>query len=73
MWYREFKDYPPDSPLLHKKVEPGHGIIGCEMHELNGWGISLHQVRKRKKKGLIAFLVTHFLTNRFKSRNDRAE
>lgn len=38
MWYRYFKDYPPDSPLIQEKVEPNHGIIGCEMHESNGWG-----------------------------------
>ncbi len=38
MWYRFFKDYPPDSPLIQEQVSPSHGIIGCEMHEINGWG-----------------------------------
>jgi len=44
MWYRYFKDYPPDSPLIKEQVSPGHGIIGCEMHELNGWGSTYHSL-----------------------------
>lgn len=59
MWYREYKDYPPDTPLVHEKVEPSRGIIGCEMHELNGWGNTLH-IPKKTKKGLIASLITYF-------------
>jgi len=44
MWYRYFKDYPPDSPLIQEEVSPGHGIIGCEMHELNGWGSKYNEL-----------------------------
>lgn len=40
MWFKEYRDYPIDTPLIQKRVESGHGIIGCEMHELNGWGLS---------------------------------
>lgn len=42
MWPKAYKDYPEDKPLFHYPVEPGRGIIGCEMHELNGWGNTLH-------------------------------
>ncbi len=37
MWFKAFRDYPVDSPLRKETVEPGKGIIGCEMHEVNGW------------------------------------
>lgn len=43
MWYRFFKDYPPDTPQIHEPVQPGDGIIGCEMHEINGWGDELYE------------------------------
>lgn len=56
MWARAFKDYPPDTKLVKEEVEPGRGIIGCEMHEINGWGDSLHIPRK-KRHGLIAKLI----------------
>lgn len=42
MWFRSFRDYPIDKPLIKYQVEPSHGIIGCEMHEINGWGNDLH-------------------------------
>lgn len=51
MWFKEYRDYPIDRPLINEKVEPGKGIIGCEMHDLNGWGSELHHVRPRKKRG----------------------
>lgn len=50
MWPKIYKDYPVDSALKKQKVEPGKGIIGCEMHELNGWGATYHVPSKRKKK-----------------------
>lgn len=42
MWPKKYLDYPIDKPLIKQRVEPGKGIIGCEMHELNGWGASYH-------------------------------
>lgn len=56
MWYREFRDYPPDSPLKQERVEPGKGIVGCEMHEHFGWGQAFHQHPPRKR-GLLARLL----------------
>jgi len=38
MWFREYRDYPIDHSLKQEQVEPRQGIIGCEMHEINGWG-----------------------------------
>ncbi len=35
---------------IKNPVEPGKGIIGCEMHEFNGFGISYHKPKKLKKK-----------------------
>jgi hypothetical protein len=48
MWQKEYRDYKKDQPLVKQRVEPGRGIIGCEMHELNGWGNTLHQIKKKK-------------------------
>lgn len=42
MWPKSYKDYREDEPLIKYQVEPSRGIIGCEMHELNGWGNTLH-------------------------------
>lgn len=58
MWFKQYRDYKTDKPLVKEKVEPGRGIIGCEMHDLNGWGNSLHQQRPQKK-GLIATLISY--------------
>lgn len=60
MWFREYEDYPIDTPLVHEKVEPSSGIIGCEMHELNGWGNTVHIPKKAERKGLIASLLSYF-------------
>lgn len=57
MWHREFKDYPPDSPLIQQQVDTGHGIIGCEMHEPNGWGENYQHPVKKKKRGFFANLL----------------
>ncbi len=42
MYPKNYKDYPQDTQLKQQQVESGKGIIGCEMHELNGWGSSYH-------------------------------
>lgn len=56
MWPKEYKDYPRDAPLVRERLEPGKGIIGCEMHDLNGWGEAHHRPKKRRK-GLIAMIL----------------
>ena len=58
MWFREYKDYPIDSGLKRERVEPGKGIVGCEMHDLNGWGNQIHRCRK-PRKGIIARLLDY--------------
>lgn len=50
MWPKSYRDYPKDKPLIKNQVEPGKGIIGCEMHDLNGWGSSWHHTRKEFRK-----------------------
>lgn len=57
MWPKEYKNYPEDQPLKQHEIEPGKGIIGCEMHDLNGWGLTVHQSKKGKKRGMAAFLA----------------
>lgn len=42
MWPKSYRDYKTDKSLVKYQVEPSHGIIGCEMHEINGWGNTLH-------------------------------
>lgn len=59
MWPKNYKDYPKDTPLKKNRVEPMNGLVGCEMHESNGWGESYHVFRK-KKKGLISKLLDKF-------------
>lgn len=52
MWFKEFADYPIDTPLIKEPVEPGKGIIGCEMHERNGWGNTFYwEPTPKKRKG----------------------
>lgn len=59
MYFKEFQDYPVDTPLVKEKVYPGKGIIGCEMHEINGWGTHLH-APKIKNKSLWARMIRFF-------------
>lgn len=56
MWHKEYRDYKTDEPLKKNTVSPGKGIIGCEMHEINGWGNTLQHPKKRKH-GLIGKLL----------------
>jgi len=55
MWPKKYQDYPVDHPLKKETVMSGKGIIGVEMHDINGWGEELHRPPKRKQ-GLIARL-----------------
>lgn len=59
MWPKKYQDYLEDTPLVKQQVEPGKGIIGCEMHDINGWGHEFH-VHHRKKSGLHRFLERLF-------------
>jgi hypothetical protein len=63
MWFKEYRDYPIDTPLIKEQVEPGHGIIGCEMHDLNGWGTYLHSFKPRHK-GLWVKLMSDLFRER---------
>ena len=60
MWQKEYQDYKIDQPLIHQQIEPSKGLIGCEMHEPNGWGNTLHQQRKTPKTGFSALFVYFF-------------
>lgn len=60
MWPKSYRDYPKDKDLKKQKVEPLHGITGCEMHEVNGWGETYHEAPP-KKRGLIYFLLKSIL------------
>ena len=60
MWEKEYKDYPKDTPLRKETVETGKGIVGCEMHDLNGWGDQLH-IPKRGKPGIFKMLFSPFI------------
>lgn len=59
MWPKAYKDYKKDEEVIKYPVQPGKGIIGCEMHELNGWGNSLH-IPPKRKRGIIGSLVESF-------------
>ena len=47
MWPVEYENYPCDEPLIGEQVEPGKEIIGCEMHEVNGYGLTDHRYRRK--------------------------
>lgn len=64
MWPKEYKDYPPDSPLRKERVETMQGITGCEMNEANGWGESFHQVTEKRKRGLVYTLLNALFGSR---------
>lgn len=66
MWHREYKDYPTDQPLKHEHLEPGKGIIGCEMHDINGWGNTLHEYRPKKKSYLRRWM--EYIFNKMKTK-----
>jgi len=67
MWPKSYRNYPVDLPVIKYPVEPGKGIIGCEMHEINGWGNTFHVPKKLRKKGVIALFLDS--TSRFFNRN----
>lgn len=60
MWPKSYRDYLNEAPLIKEKVEPGKGIIGCEMHEMNGWGTTYHRQRVRKRFSLYKFFCRLF-------------
>ena len=51
MWTKSYKDYPEDTPLKKEQVRAGKGIVGCEMHDLNGWSNTLHYSKEERQKG----------------------
>ena len=59
MWFKEYRDYKIDQPLIKDTVESGHGIVGCEMHELNGWGTN-HPIKRPRKEGLLKKMMAFF-------------
>lgn len=64
MWPKSYRDYPTDKPLVKNTVEPGKGIVGCEMHDLNGWGNTVHIPHKEKKQGLFRTII-HTIFKKF--------
>ena len=63
MWHKEYRDYPMDTSQIQEQVSPGKGIVGCEMHDINGWGITRH-IPKPKKKGLWARCIQYLFRER---------
>jgi hypothetical protein len=71
MWFKEYRDYPIDSGLKKQQVSPGKGIIGCEMHDLNGWGNSYHEHSVEKKHGVfMTFFISLFSRHSPKDKNN---
>lgn len=57
MWPKVYKDYPVDTQLKKAQLSAGSGMQGCEMHELNGWGDTLHHPARAKRRSLISILL----------------
>jgi len=62
MWWIEYNDYKPDQPLIKDEVTPLHGIVGCEMHDLNGWGLGYH-IYKEPEPGHFRKILNLLLGN----------
>ena len=57
MWPKSYKDYKEDECLVKEKVYPGKGIIGSEMHDINGFGNTHHRPKKSKNPSFIRTLL----------------
>lgn len=68
MWPKSYRDYPVDKPLIKEPVEPGRGIIGCEMHELNGWGTDFHIPSRSWKSARLFEFLSQFLKGKRRER-----
>lgn len=60
MWWKEYEDVRPDDPLVQERVEPGNGIVGCEMHGFYGWGERYAHAPSTKRQGIIGYLRALF-------------
>lgn len=60
MWWKEYEDVRPDDSLIQERVEPGNGIVGCEMHGLYGWGERYSHPPTFKRKGVLAYFQSLF-------------
>lgn len=60
MWDNNYRDYKKDKPLKQQQIETGKGWSGCEMHELNGWGTTYHQPKKKKRGWIASLLIRLF-------------
>lgn len=59
MWPKAYKDYLRDKPLIKHQVTSGRGIVGCEMHDINGWGNSWHGQIPSSSKDQQMLQTTH--------------
>lgn len=62
MWPKSYRDYKTDQSLIKNQVSPSNGIVGCEMHDLNGWGNTLHHHTTKRRRGILATLILGFLS-----------
>ncbi len=67
MWPKEYKDYPVDSPLRKERVVPLKGIVGCEMNEVNGWGETFHEPRRKQNRGLLYTMLVALFSSKKES------
>jgi hypothetical protein len=47
MWRNTYRDVKEDEPNIKARVETGKSIRGCEMHDLHGYGLTLHKEKKQ--------------------------
>ena len=63
MWQKSYKDYEEDAPHKKERVTTGKGIVGCEMHERYGWGLTQHRY-KGPNGGIVRALMALFVSNK---------
>lgn len=59
MWWKEYADYRYDKPMKRETVETGKGIIGCEMHDVHGYGTTDHKSQYYRRGGVLTGLMTY--------------
>ena len=67
MWRYDYKDYQTDDTLVEQEVEPGKGIVGVEMHDVNGW--NERHLQQRKARGWLRNFLAAILP--FKVSDDK--
>ncbi len=72
MWQNLYSDYPQDTQTKNLHVEIGKGIVGCEMHEIAGWG-EAHHPDPSDSPGMLSQFISRFSKKKGKTPESKPE